>query len=245
LSIAFIVRKSSSKRGLEKFAVLGPPLFERAVVGGGDLDVEAELAPRLDEELVAKQTLGRGVVRVEGEQKRLAGLGFDAAGVASLAEQLPSTGQIHVPVGISVRGVVSEDSRRERRLGGDTPPVQEQTCVLLRVDDEAHRLSELAGARARLAADHGVVHVEAEVVDGGNDRLLEPNPQHLHLGGQTVLPDHLVEALTDHTGRVVVALQELVKRRDRLLLASELDPLDEGQRPPGEPRRDPAGLEVA
>src|SRR5262249_54410643 len=69
--------------------LIGPraELLLKLVEGSGiDLDVEAELAPAGDEELVLQLRLRAGLAGVEGDLQRLARCRIDAALVASLRE---------------------------------------------------------------------------------------------------------------------------------------------------------------
>ncbi len=62
-------------------------VLELVVAGGGDLDVEPEAPPRLDQELVAEPRLYGRVAGVEGETQRAAARGIDPIRVAGLGEQ--------------------------------------------------------------------------------------------------------------------------------------------------------------
>src|SRR6516165_11746181 len=101
------------------------------------------------------------------------------------------------------------------------------------IDGDAHGLPQPAATLARRRADDGVLHVEADVEDGGLDADVEAHAVRLHGRRQPTALDHRVEALLDDAAVVVVALDELVKLRNVLALAVEGHAIDEGQAPTG------------
>ena len=90
-------------------------VLELVVGSGGDLDVDADAAPGVDEELVAQPTPRAGVRRVEGEVERLAGLRVDAARIARLAQQVPGALEIDLAEGVQIGLLVAEDARAGSR----------------------------------------------------------------------------------------------------------------------------------
>src|SRR5262249_57537121 len=131
-------------------------VLELVVGGGGDLDVDADAAPGIDEELVAQAAPGAGVPRVEGEVQRLPGGGIDAIRVARLAEQRPGPLEIDPPEGIQVGPLVPEDAGRDHGLRGDAATVQEDVHEGPAVDDQAHPLLQLAAAIPPTPTDHPI-----------------------------------------------------------------------------------------
>ena len=116
----------------------------------------------------------------------------------------------------------------------DATVVGEDRQVFLHVDGDGDRLAQLAGA-LRAAAHQRVLHVEAEVIDGGGNERAEADAflDHLRRRLGRAFDRHahrLVELVGADAGVVVVPLQELVPVRHALLLAAEHHAVDEGHR---------------
>src|SRR5262249_24390007 len=107
--------------------------------------------------------------------------------------------------------------------------IEEQAQIFLTVDDQAHRLPQLARPIAAGFSDLRVVHVEADVEDRRLDLLIEAHAPLPHFRRQPIVLDVGVEAFLYYASVVVIALQEFVEPWNAFALAREVDAIEERQ----------------
>ena len=169
-------------------------VLEAVVVRGADHQLDAELGELLahpvEPGLVIGATgsgveeQGQGLTRRLIATVRPAGLGEQGLGlVQGPAYRPPPLPLEDIGIDTGLPLPVTEDSRRQGRLGDQAAPVGEDGDVLLEVDGDGQGAPQQPGP-LRLAPHHGVEHIEAHVGDGGPHRGQKRNPLGRHLRGQ-------------------------------------------------------------